>query len=71
MVGLAALLWAQTAAAHLQQGEANGFLTGFQHPITGLDHVLAMVAVRHSKESPGKLQHDVLLRVDVDAAVPR
>lgn len=45
IVGLVALLWAQTAAAHLQQGEANGFLTGFQHPITGLDHVLAMVAV--------------------------
>jgi urease accessory protein len=45
MVGLAALLWAQTAAAHLQQGGATGFLTGFQHPVSGLDHVLAMVAV--------------------------
>jgi urease accessory protein len=45
MVGLAALLWAQTAAAHLQQGGATGFLTGFQHPISGFDHVLAMVAV--------------------------
>jgi len=45
MVGLAALLWAQTAAAHVQQDAATGFLTGFQHPISGLDHVLAMVAV--------------------------
>ena len=29
----------------MQQGEAVGFLTGFLHPISGLDHVLAMVAV--------------------------
>jgi urease accessory protein len=33
------------AFAHIQQGEAAGFLTGFVHPISGLDHVLAMVAV--------------------------
>jgi hypothetical protein len=39
------LLWAQVAFAHPQQGEAKGFLTGFSHPISGLDHVLAMVAV--------------------------
>ena len=31
--------------AHVQQGEAASFLTGFLHPISGLDHVLAMVAV--------------------------
>lgn len=31
--------------AHTQAGEASGFLTGFLHPISGLDHVLAMVAV--------------------------
>ena len=30
---------------HVQEGEAAGFLTGFLHPISGLDHVLAMVAV--------------------------
>jgi urease accessory protein len=36
---------AQTAFAHPQKGEAVGFLTGFRHPISGLDHVLAMVAV--------------------------
>ncbi len=38
-------LCAQTAFAHPQKGEAVGFLTGFHHPISGLDHVLAMVAV--------------------------
>ena len=37
--------WAQTAFAHVQQGEAAGLLTGLQHPISGLDHVLAMIAV--------------------------
>ena len=38
-------LWSQNALAHPQKGEAVGFLTGFRHPISGLDHVLAMVAV--------------------------
>jgi urease accessory protein len=33
------------AAAHIQAAEATGFLTGFLHPISGLDHVLAMIAV--------------------------
>lgn len=33
------------AYAHIQKGAAAGFLTGFFHPISGLDHVLAMVAV--------------------------
>ena len=39
------ILWAQVAFAHPQSGEAKGFLTGFRHPISGLDHVPAMVAV--------------------------
>jgi len=38
-------LWSQNAFAHPQKAEAVGFLTGFRHPISGLDHVLAMVAV--------------------------
>ena len=42
---LLTLVQAQTAYAHAQQGEAAGFLTGFHHPLAGLDHVLAMVAV--------------------------
>jgi urease accessory protein len=33
------------AFAHVQGAEAVGFLSGFRHPISGLDHVLAMVAV--------------------------
>jgi urease accessory protein len=44
---LVALLgaFAAPAFAHAQTGRAAGFLTGFLHPISGLDHVLAMVAV--------------------------
>ena len=38
-------LCTQVAFAHPQMGEAVGFLSGFRHPISGLDHVLAMVAV--------------------------
>ena len=38
-------LFVQSASAHVGQGEAFGFLTGFLHPISGFDHVLAMVAV--------------------------
>jgi len=36
---------APDALAHVQPGEAAGFLSGFEHPISGLDHVAAMVAV--------------------------
>jgi urease accessory protein len=31
--------------AHAQVGPASGFTTGFLHPISGLDHVVAMIAV--------------------------
>ena len=34
-----------TAFAHQRGGEAIGFVSGFEHPISGLDHILAMVAV--------------------------
>jgi urease accessory protein len=37
--------WAQLANAHVEGGQAAGFLTGLQHPWSGLDHVLAMIAV--------------------------
>ena len=40
-----AIVWAEPAIAHPQKGAAVGFVTGFVHPISGLDHVLAMVAV--------------------------
>ncbi len=33
------------ASAHIVAGEAGGFLSGFKHPISGLDHILAMVSV--------------------------
>jgi len=39
------LLWAPAAHAHVQSGQAAGFFTGVGHPISGLDHVLAMIAV--------------------------
>jgi urease accessory protein len=42
-VCLAAL--ASRALAHVEAGQAAGFLAGFAHPVSGLDHVLAMVAV--------------------------
>ncbi len=37
--------WAQSAQAHINKGEAIGFLSGVRHPVSGLDHVLAMIAV--------------------------
>ncbi len=42
-MSLAAL--ACPALAHVQTGQAAGFLSGLLHPVSGLDHVLAMVAV--------------------------
>jgi urease accessory protein len=33
------------ALAHEEAGQAAGFLAGLSHPVSGLDHVLAMVAV--------------------------
>lgn len=33
------------ALAHIIQGEAGGFAPGFEHPLTGPDHFLAMFAV--------------------------
>lgn len=42
---LAVVWWTTAADAHLQRGDAGGFLTGLGHPVSGLDHVLAMIAV--------------------------
>lgn len=42
---LLALLVASPALAHVQRGQAAGFFTGLSHPVSGMDHVLAMVAV--------------------------
>ncbi len=42
---LLTLLAATPALAHVERGQAAGFFTGLSHPVSGLDHVLAMVAV--------------------------
>ena len=39
------ILSASSAHAHIQHGGAMGFTTGFYHPWSGWDHILAMVAV--------------------------
>jgi urease accessory protein len=38
-------LFASVAFAHSSHGVASGFVSGFVHPLLGLDHVVAMVAV--------------------------
>lgn len=46
MIGsLALLLAASPALAHTGHGSVEGFAHGLLHPLTGLDHILAMVAV--------------------------
>jgi len=42
---LLCLVAIEPALAHEQQGQAAGFFSGLAHPVSGLDHVLAMVAV--------------------------
>jgi urease accessory protein len=37
--------WPLLGWAHAESGRADGLLAGLQHPVSGLDHVLAMVAV--------------------------
>ena len=39
------LLSALPASAHSALGQSSGFLQGLSHPLTGADHLLAMVAV--------------------------
>lgn len=41
----ACVLWPVLAWAHVEAGRAEGLLAGLQHPVSGLDHVLAMVSV--------------------------
>src|ERR1700720_5049662 len=40
-----ALIAPSTVLAHNPAGVAVGFASGFMHPLTGIDHILAMVAV--------------------------
>src|SRR5258708_633288 len=39
------ILLTHTASAHTETGSIGGFVSGFRHPLTGLDHLVAMVAV--------------------------
>jgi urease accessory protein len=45
VLAITAVFAAQRASAHNIAGTAIGFVSGFRHPISGLDHILAMVAV--------------------------
>lgn len=45
LVLLLLMLTPAAARAHVTGGEAAGFLAGLRHPVSGLDHVLAMVSV--------------------------
>jgi urease accessory protein len=45
LLALFFLLSAGGADAHILPGQATGFLSGLLHPISGLDHILAMVSV--------------------------
>jgi len=45
LMGVAALALSASAYAHTGHGELTGFVTGFSHPLLGLDHLLAMLAV--------------------------
>ena len=42
---LLTVAWSNAASAHVGASGANGFVHGFSHPFSGIDHVLAMVAV--------------------------
>ena len=42
---LTLLLYARAVQAHVNKSEGVSFLSGLKHPVSGLDHVVAMVAV--------------------------
>ena len=45
VVALLLLILPATVHAHSETGTIGGFVSGFRHPLTGLDHIVAMVAV--------------------------
>ncbi len=45
LLTMAAMLFAAPVAAHTGTGLAGGFQSGFLHPLSGFDHLLAMVSV--------------------------
>lgn len=44
-MGMVIVFFPATALAHVGSGAAGGFFIGIAHPVSGLDHVLAMIAV--------------------------
>jgi urease accessory protein len=53
-----ALLLASPAAAHVGLSHVTGFMAGVAHPLSGLDHICAMVAVGlWAKQQGGKAQY--------------
>ena len=45
LLALSVIALPSAAFAHTGVGDTAGFLHGFEHPIGGIDHILAMVAV--------------------------
>ncbi|HJN34568.1 MAG TPA: HupE/UreJ family protein [Prochlorococcus sp.] len=45
LIALMAMLLAPAAHAHVEGGQINSLMAGLLHPISGADHVVAMVAV--------------------------
>jgi urease accessory protein len=45
LITAALLVTSTTAQAHIGVGDATGFIHGFGHPLSGIDHILAMAAV--------------------------
>lgn len=45
LVAITSILLPELAEAHVEGGQVGGFFTGLQHPWSGLDHILAMLAV--------------------------
>jgi urease accessory protein len=45
LCGMTLFILTGPALAHSETGAASGFLSGFLHPVLGLDHVIAMLAV--------------------------
>jgi urease accessory protein len=45
LLSLSVIALPTAALAHTGVGDAHGFLHGFEHPIGGIDHILAMIAV--------------------------
>lgn len=45
LILIGCLVFTISAHAHVQQGQAVSFWTGLEHPWSGFDHILAMIAV--------------------------